>query len=254
MENAEPPPDGGSAVFGMSDSAQPKWRRYQRLIERLMLVLVLGSLAYVLALWASRSAVFAIDRIEVVGANRITVQQLEQVKATLRGNFFSLNLYQAKRAFEKLPWVKHAQVQRLWPRHVRVTLVEYQPVARWLGGGLIDGQGVKFVAAFDGSLPVLASSYGADAPELLLLMRQINQRLALLAGALEVRELTKSERGSMAVKLSDGSQWVLGRDKVLERLDRWVAVYPEFRERFISYLPLVHVDLRYPTGVAVRFK
>ena len=53
------------------------------------------------------------------------------MRDSLRGTFFTVNLDQARRSFEKLPWVRHAEVRRQWPARLDVTIEEHKPVARW---------------------------------------------------------------------------------------------------------------------------
>jgi Cell division septal protein len=68
----------------------------------------------------------------------------------LQGNFLTINLAQAQRVFESLPWVRTAVVQRLWPMQLAVTLQAQQPVAIWREPGsaaqLVNTQGQAFTA------------------------------------------------------------------------------------------------------------
>ena len=54
-----------------------------------------------------------------------------QVLPQLRGNYLSLDLQEARSAFEAVPWVRRAQVRRVWPDQLVVQLQEHQPVAYW---------------------------------------------------------------------------------------------------------------------------
>ena len=49
----------------------------------------------------------------------------------LTGNFLTMNLQQARAAFESVPWVRHATVRRVWPLHLVVALEEHRPAAYW---------------------------------------------------------------------------------------------------------------------------
>ena len=83
--------------------------------------------------WALRHPVFAIQKIAVYGdtAHNNEVTLRANVMPQLSGNFFTLDLGQAKAAFEALPWVRKANVRREFPNRLRVQLNEHQPVALW---------------------------------------------------------------------------------------------------------------------------
>ena len=63
--------------------------------------------------------------------------------------------------------------------------------------------------------------------------------------------MTLSDRRALELKLNNGLVLELGREKVLERLEKFVGVY----ERTIAKLPqsVTYADLRYPNGFAVRY-
>jgi cell division protein FtsQ len=93
--------------------------------------------------WLLRHPVFSIQSITVNGnvthSNPVTLRA--NVMPQLTGNFFTLNLLQARQAFEQIPWIRSALVRREFPNRLSVTLDEFQPVAQWGAEG--DG---KFVS------------------------------------------------------------------------------------------------------------
>ena len=92
-------------------------------------LLVAGSLVR----WVSRQPVFAIGGIAVTGdvthSNAATLRA--NVAPRLGGTFFTLDLAQARAAFESVPWVRQAVVKRSFPNHLKVALQEHQAVAYW---------------------------------------------------------------------------------------------------------------------------
>jgi hypothetical protein len=82
----------------------------------------------------------------------------------LQGNFFSIDLPTARRAFESVPWVRHAVVQRVWPDRLAV---RWRSTGRRAVAGrgrrndrLVNSHGEVFEANVgdveDDALPVLA--------------------------------------------------------------------------------------------------
>lgn len=53
------------------------------------------------------------------------------VTPRLTGSFFTVDLAQTRQAFEAVPWVRRAVVQRDFPNRLKVSLQEHQAVALW---------------------------------------------------------------------------------------------------------------------------
>lgn len=189
--------------------------------------------------------------------SQVTVAQLEfAAHSGLRGNFFSISLEDARAAFEKLPWVRHAEVRRVWPATLEVRLEEHVATAYWKVGEsgdmrLVNQHGEVFVAASNAAMPVFAGPEGR-AEDMLTRYRDFSERLAPLG--VQIAGLSLSSREAWALRLSDGLQLNLGRDQAKaplgERLSRFVARWPEARQKLPAAVSVA--DLRYPSGFAVR--
>lgn len=180
------------------------------------------------------------------------------VQGTVSGNFFTTNLDEARVAFEKLPWVRRAEVRRRWPDGIEVAIEEHVAVARWKQGEaetrLVNKQGEVFVAGgapVVASLPVFAGPEGMAA-EILARHREFQAALAPLGR--EPHAVVLSSREAWELRLDDGLVLVLGRDQpkapVMDRLARFTASYQEARERTRVRPGLI--DMRYPNGFALR--
>jgi cell division protein FtsQ len=74
------------------------------------------------------------------------------------------------------------------------------------------------------------------------------QGLLQLSG-LKIDELLLSERFAWDLKLDNGIKLRLGRSEFIDRLQRFVDLYPILQTKPVDY-----VDLRYDTGLAVGWK
>lgn len=216
--------------------------------------------AGVLALW--RSPHFAVRAIELHGdLTRISAATIRaNTVPRLSGNFFSLDLAQARQVFESLPWVRRAVVRRVWPNRLAVHLQEHQPVARWVGDDgserLVNQQGEVFEANLgdvegDG-LPLLSGPEGSAAA-LLDMYRRTDALFQRLERGVE--SLSLSGRGSYRVELEDGAVIEMGRGEpaeVLARTERFVATVSQVTGHY--HAPLLRADLRHPGGFAVRLR
>jgi cell division protein FtsQ len=190
-----------------------------------------------------------VREVRVLGTlTHVTREQVDAtVKKQLTGNFFTVDLAGARRAFERLPWVRRVEVRRVWPDRLHVVLDEHVAIARWNDSGLVNTHGEVFSAASDAKLPVFDGPQGS-AQEMARQYTLFSDALA--AVRLSPSSITLSQRRAWEVRLSSGLTLKLGRDQVNERLATFLSVY----ERTVAPVSsrLDYVDLRYPNGFAVR--
>jgi cell division protein FtsQ len=237
-------------------------------------VLALGAAAL---LWLTRTPWFSIRSIELGG--EVTRNSLNTIAANTRprlnGNFFSVDLAQARQTFESVPWVRHAVVRRVWPDRLAVTLEEHRAAALWQGDQndargdrLVNLQGEVFEANVgdveDEALPIFIGPEGS-ALQMLQMHRALLPVLARLKTGVDkqtgadvsagIDNLSLSSRGSWRVGLDSGAQLELGRGSVAEvsaRAERFVATAPDVDRRFGRALE--YADLRHTDGYAVRLR
>lgn len=206
-------------------------------------------LLYAMLFMVIHLPLFPLREVKVNGELKHVTQEQVQfiVTRALKGNFFTLDLNKTRRTFEKLPWVREVNVRRRWPGRLEVTLEEHQVLARWGSTALVNTHGELFEAASDQVLPV----FNGPADGVVELTSQyllFKQKLAAIKR--QPVEVSLSPRRAWQIKLDDGLEVELGREKVEARLEKFVKVY----ERTLGRLnrTVNYVDLRYPNGFAVR--
>jgi cell division protein FtsQ len=215
----------------------------------------LFSLAAVLAvylLWslATRLPMFELSEVRVSSTlTRVTPEEIEDVvQRELRGgNFLTVDLAAAAAAFQKLTWVRRANVRRQWPATLDVAIEEHVTLARWGNKALVNTHGEVFVGRQDGEFPLFVGPEGM-AREITIQYRYFVSSLeAIGAAPVQVRV---SPRRAWQVKLDNGLTLELGREQVEARLARFVGAYDRTLGRLGRRIE--HVDLRYGNGFAVR--
>ena len=230
-----------------------------------------AALAGMLLMWVLRQPVFAVRSIGIEGdlARNSVLTIRANAAPRLAGNFFTLDLGAARRAFESVPWVRRAVVKRVWPNRLVVRLEEHRPVALWADPAsadvrgadaasdkLVNSHGEVFEANLgdveDDALPTLRGPDGT-APHMLALLGRLQPVFDPLDEHIETLEL--SGRGSWRVELDSGAQVELGRgedDAVIERTTVFAATLTQVTQRYQR--PLQYADLRHSEGYAVRLK
>ena len=214
-------------------------------------------------LWLARQPLFAIRVITIdgdVGRNSVSTIRANAAPR-LAGNFLTLDLAAVRRAFESVPWVRHAVVQRVWPNRLKVRLEEHRPVALWGGGEpgsekLVNSFGEVFEANVgdveDDTLPTLEGPDGSSA-HVLAMHDKLSRPFALLQARLDALHL--SGRGSWQATLDTGAVVEIGRgsdEEAVARTMRFVTTVRQVTSRYQR--PLEYADLRHADGYAVRLR
>lgn len=225
---------------------------------------VLGAVV-MLAMWLARQPMFTLKAIRVDGDVARNSEATIRANAApkLAGNFFTLDLQAGQRAFESVPWVRHAVVQRIWPNRLAVHLEEHRAAAIWTDAGdkdegekLVNTHGEVFEANLgdveDDELPTLSGPPGSSAQ-----MLDVLGRLAPLYARIgrQIETLSQTGRGSWRAELDNGARIELGRgtpEELLERSERFVGTVAPISGRYQR--PVEYADLRHHDGYALRLK
>jgi len=248
-----------------SGTALPGDVRLMNAVAAAVFALVGIGLAAAAVLWLARAHVFDIRSIRVDG--ELTRNSVPTIRAnalpSLAGNFFTVDLGRAQRAFEQVPWVRHAVVRRVFPDQLAVRLEEHHAAALWEDAAgaegaerLVDSYGDVFEANIgdveDDGLPLFAGPPGSAA-QMLVMWHRLQPAFA--RGGLALDRLQLSGRGSWRVETDDDAVVELGRgsdDEVMARSERFLASLAQVRARFAA--PLAYADLRHGDGYALRLR
>jgi len=178
------------------------------------------------------------------------------------GNFFQVDVNEVQAEVLTLPWVYSVAVRKQWPNELKIYVVDQTPVAVWNGGFLINQLGQVFQADIDRINHYLPSFFGPEGSEVLALENYRNFNALLDFKALSIDELVLSERFSWLLTLDDGVTLNLGREERVERIQRFMDVYPIIKAQLKAKIiaekqqnqAVDYIDLRYDTGLAVGWK
>ncbi len=241
--------------------ADVRWMN--RLSVAIMTMATLGAIAYA-ATWFFKRPVFALTHITVVGdvAHNNTVTIQANVAPKLKGNFYTLDLAQARAAFEAVPWVRRSLVRREFPNRLKVVLQEHQAVAYWGPEDelkLLNNFGEVFDANVDevdqDDLPRL-NGPESESAQVLAMYRTLKTPFQMLDVTME--ELELSPRGSWRVGLDSGAVIEVGtgnNEEIVRRVQRFVSTFTQVSSKYGLHADaLLAADLRYPQGYSLRLR
>jgi len=219
---------------------------------------VLFFVSAVLLAWAGyelqKPDTLPIQKIHAVGTfNKVDEAMLRSVVAqTLDGGYFAVNVNEVKQAVENLPWVHSANVSRIWPDTLAISVVEEKAVAVWAKGGLVSFQGVMFLpkpTSYPTALPIFDGPIGMqrNMTEFYLYAKKIVETLGI-----SIARLQFDSRGAIKLQLSNQVDVLLGREKTESRLERFVRVYKKVLAAKAT--EIASIDMRYSNGLAVGWR
>jgi cell division septal protein FtsQ len=220
--------------------------------------------------WVGNDAAFLVQKIDVVGCKILDEDEVLAVaKVALYKSIFDIDLPPIAKKVETLPFVRKAEVSRIFPSTVVITVHERKPVALVNHGGLqpVDGEGVVLPklqasrrlhspAMYD--IPVLSGANIVNAGENPQLTG-VGERLIDFLTALRskdgmlyhrISELVMNSHGSLVLfMMENGVPVYLGTDGWLEKCDRLSI--------FLRYVPtsskkMMAIDLRYENQIVTR--
>ena len=255
-------------IFAMLMS--PLWNHPERMqkLSRFLIRCFVAMLVIGVLVWLSQRPVFALKQIQIEPVAGQTLKHInkslvkQEVLETVQGNFFSVRLEDVKRGFETMPWVRHANVRRVWPNGLIVSIEEQKPFGTWGGAdsrALMNTHGEIFAGRVSevGDDVHLIDFYGPEdsGQEVMSLYEKANNWFKPWGA--EVTSLALTERYAWHIKLSNGMKVEFGRDeessdKTLteERVARLFKYWPQVQEKWSNRIDAV--DLRYANGFAVH--
>jgi len=209
---------------------------------------------YVTSIWMMENLTHPIAIVKVEGKfQRLSEQEIERALVPyVSTHFLMVDLDNIQRVVHALPWVSHVTVRRIWPDGLSIKIKEEMAIARWGEKQLLDEEGRVFSPeklqddVLD--LPLLNGPKGYEKKvmeqyeRISQLLRPLNRRIT---------HLTLVARGAWDLQLNDGMKVLLGRDHLMEKMQRFIHLYQ--MELAQSTAPILAVDVRYNNGIAVQW-
>jgi cell division protein FtsQ len=216
--------------------------------------LAAGTLAGVLLVstWALNQP---ITQVAVAGRfERVAPLDVERaVKESVAGRgLVNVDLVKVRAAVRALPWVDTVSVQRNWPRGLAVTIGEQVAAARWGDSGLLNTRGDLF--AHDAThIPLeLPRLSGPDGTQVSVVQRYFAMRDRLQEMGMRITALRLDARGAWELDLDNGVTVRLGRQRLDERFNTFMATAVRIVAQRAT--DIAYVDMRYANGFAIGWR
>lgn len=223
-------------------------------------VLAVGSVAAsaiglaLLVQWMQDPRAWPLNKVQVEGQFQ-HLQQTgleDEIAPLLEQGFFVVDVAEIQQQLGSLPWVNDVSVRRVWPDRITVSIVEQKAVARWGNNGFLNQQAEVFIPSSPVDIAGLSQLAGPQGYEQRVLDMYRKLQILLQPLRLAVDDLQLDARRAWHVTLSNGLVLEIGRGQPVERMSRFVRVYPSILAAGSGRV--IAVDLRYSNGFAVRWQ
>lgn len=196
---------------------------------------------------------FPINTIKIAASyQHITRKEIESVLAGyLNNSFFSLPVRRLYADLAALDWAKEIKIERVWPDTLKIKLIEKVPTATWNNALITEDGGLFNVGGVVSSLPLPHLSGPANQhKEVLQVYKKMGKILSIYG--LHPASLAWRDNQAWELTLANGVRLHLGKRDLEARITRFCKAYPRVFAAKVNQL--ASVDLRYPRGMAVRWK
>lgn len=166
------------------------------------------------------------------------------------GTFMTVDVNAIQNQISMMPWIRQVTVRKQWPDELKIHIVEYRPYARWNDQNMVDAEGRIFnLPASESGKGDYVLLYGPQGSQKEVLKELANFQSTLATNKLKLKSLSMTARHAWQIILDNDTRIELGKKDVLERLNRFLELYPLLQQTTDKRVD--YVDLRYTSGAAV---
>ena len=165
--------------------------------------------------------------------------------------FFTISLNEFETELEDLEWVYQANIQRKWPNTLLVNIEEQTPVFRWAEQSLLNKEAAPFFVTDNQHFAYLPKLKGPLGREIFLSKLYVKYNPLFKQLGLTIKSIEEDARYDKLIRLSNGIEINIGKEKVEDKLQRCLRSFAEFNANEIA--SIASIDLRHSNGFAVQW-
>ena len=194
--------------------------------------------------------VSTVDTVDIEGEFNLSDEKLitERAKLFIGKNIYNIDLRHYKNEFEKIPWIKYSQISINPPSNLTVKIIEHNPMFLWNEQIYVNSEMQTFTTPnlpIKNILRLASNNYSYE--EMYNLFKSVQSFL------LDINEtiIALSKQDDMLEIKSENLTFIVRHSRYPEKIREFVSIYPDFESK-LNKRKTIHIDLRYPTGFAVR--
>ncbi|MCY4564734.1 MAG: FtsQ-type POTRA domain-containing protein [Gammaproteobacteria bacterium] len=212
--------------------------------------------------WLAADRQVRVVKVEGQLAESEAAEIRRRIGQALDGGLLTMDVARLRERVMELSWPGEVSVRKVWPDTIVVRVARRTVVARWADAGYLTPGG-EIVSTPNGPVDVPVFDCALSSPREVMEVYRYLQGMTSEAG-LVIERITENEIGEWQLALAEpgalpagmehaaGPTVMLGADRLRERMGRFLVAWSRFlmdRADTVDY-----VDLRYGSGIAVRWR
>ena len=196
--------------------------------------------------------IFEIKHIKVIDSQQSKETDIREKISNLSDNLLLLDKQILQNEIEQVPWVKRANIKKIFPNKIQVQVIENDPYAIFLN------EGVPFLIDLDGTIITQISDQSIDTSMIQILGEKANENLESLIKSINIHfpELLNEIKSLEYIELRRWNM-KLRRDLKIkfpdEKIDQSIINLKRlFVEQNVSESNIIEIDLRIHGRASVK--
>ena len=196
--------------------------------------------------------IFEIKHIKVIDSQKSKETDIREKISNLSDNLLLLDKQILQNEIEEVPWVKRANIKKIFPNKIQVQVIENDPYAIFLN------EGVPFLIDLDGTIITQISDQSIDTSMIQILGEKANENLESLIKSINIHfpELLNDIKSLEYIELRRWNM-KLKRDLKIkfpdEKIDQSIINLKRlFVEQNVSESNIIEIDLRIHGRASVK--
>ena len=196
--------------------------------------------------------IFEIKQIKVIDSQQSKETDIREKISNLSDNLLLLDKQILQNEIEQVPWVKRANIKKIFPNKIQVQVIENDPYAIFLN------EGVPFLIDLDGTIITQISDQSIDTSMIQILGEKANENLESIIKSINIHfpELINDIKSLEYIELRRWNM-KLKRDLKIkfpdEKIDQSIINLKRlFVEQNVSESNIVEIDLRIHGRASVK--
>ncbi|MAN17918.1 MAG: hypothetical protein CMI88_02090 [Pelagibacteraceae bacterium] len=196
--------------------------------------------------------IFEIKHIKVIDSQQSKETDIREKISNLSDNLLLLDKQILQNEIEEVPWVKRANIKKIFPNKIQVQVIENDPYAIFLN------EGVPFLIDLDGTIITQISDQSIDTSMIQILGEKANENLESLIKSINIHfpELLNDIKSLEYIELRRWNM-KLRRDLKIkfpdEKIDQSIINLKRlFVEQNVSESNIIEIDLRIHGRASVK--
>ena len=167
-------------------------------------------------------------------------------------SFFNFKINILKKEIEEVPWVKSADIRRVYPGEIKIYIEEHIPIAIWNNESYMNNIGdIFFVNDIKKNLPIISSNQSGNK----IMFEYFSLLLKYISDEnfdIKIKKIEENDIRSLSAYLSSGIIVKFGSKDIRGKILTFIKVYKTLNTSDLEKIR--YIDMRYSNGFSIGWK